>query len=923
MAQARPLVHALNAGEVSVAALARVDQEKAKLWAETQENLFPFTIGKAMMRPGTTYLGEADDSTNKVRGIEFVKSLDAQAGLELSDGLLRIWVDDELVTRASVTSSVTNGDFSASTGWTLATSGNSVANINSTVSGSLWMAVPNRGGVSSCTRSVSTSSAGTQHALRIVVTRGPVTFRCGSTSGGDDYIRETSLDTGVHSLAFTPSGTYHVHFSSRREAGVIVDSVQVESAGVLEFTAPWSEDELFEIQDDQSGDIVYLTHINWQTRQIERRGDASWSLALYKADDGPFTTRRTSAVRLKPGATRGNTTLTADAAFFRPEHVGAMFRLTHDRFDATFGLGGEGVYTDTWRVTGVLGSGASDIGRRFHYQTTGTWSGTITMQRSLDGEDSGFADYPYDDGAANDPNFTTNVSVTHQGFEPDDNNLIAWHRLGFLPGDYTSGSVQIAIQHSGTSGAGVCRVTAYSSSTVVEVEVLDDFKDTSYTENWQEGEFSDLRGWPSAVAFHDGRLVLVREDKFRASESDNFTAFNLDTEGDSASIQRDIASSGSVFNSNALIPLSRLVILTDGAEVVARSDAFDTPLTPTNIALKNASTIGSKAAAPARIDKHGFYIARSGIKVYKLVYNFEQQDYDSEDATELHEDLGSDHDGFTELSVQRHPQPYMWAPMVDGECAILLSSPKHQISAWIRFITRGVVESVYVLPAVTEDRVYMWVRRTINGVTKRFLEKLCLRSDALGWGTTKLADCGVFVEGPVSSVTAAHLANETGLVAWGTNSTTGVYGVIGTVSADGSAGSLSANGSGVISLGGTYADVFVGLPYRGRYKSAKLAYGAQGGTSLLTQKRVAQVGLSLVDVHRDALMVGPSFTKLTKYTIRSDSGAALGDDETVKGVHDAITQPLGGQWSTDSRVCFQVNAGHPATVCGIVVDMET
>lgn len=920
MAKSRPLVHALSAGEVSSAALARVDQEKAKLWAEVQENLFPFSIGKAMMRQGTTHLGEADDSTAKVRGIEFVKSLDAQAGLEFSDGLLRIWVDDALVTRASVTSTVTNGDFSSSAGWTLTTSGDSVANINSTVSGALWMAVPNRGGVSSCTRSVTTSSAGTQHALRIVVTRGPVTFRCGSTSGGDDYIEETTLDTGTHSLAFTPSGTYHVYFSTRREPGVIVDSIQVEAAGVLEFVAPWSEDELFEIQDDQSGDIVYLTHANWQTRKIERRGDASWSLVAYKFIDGPFTTNRTAVVRLKPAATRGNTTLTADANFFRPEHVGSLFRLTHERFDATFGIGGEESFTKPWRITGVIGNPSTELNDRdFTYTISGTWVGTLRNYRSVDSEDFGFKQFRREKSSAT-IDITANATYSNDD-DTESNNVIVWHKIGFEAGDYTSGSAQISVRYDGYFGSGVCRVTAYTSATSVDVEVLEDFKNTDYTENWQEGEFSDHRGWPTAVAFHDGRLTFVRDDKFRASESDAFTAFNLDTEGDSGSIQRDIATSGSVFNSNALIPLSRLVILTDGAEVVARSDAFDTPLTPTNIALKNASTIGSKAAAPARIDKRGYYIARSGIKVYQLVYNFEQQDYDSDDATELHEDLGEDHDGFTELSVQRHPQPYIWAPMGDGECAILLTSPKHQISAWFRFVTDGEVESVYVLPAVTEDRVYMWVKRTIDGQTKRFHEKLCLRSEARGQATTKLADCGVFTAGPVSSVTAAHLADETGLVAWGT--TGGVSGFIGTISADGTTGSLSADGSGVIALGATYTNVFVGLPYRGRYRSAELAYGAPGGTAMLANKIVQGVGLVLADTHRNALKVGPEFDKLTPFVIKSDTGTTLTDALAVKSHHRGKVQPASGQWSTDARLCFTVAAGHPATISGIVLDMDT
>lgn len=922
MAQAKPLVHSLNAGEVSAATLARVDQEKARLWAETQENLFPFTIGKAMMRQGTTYLGDADDHSRRVRELPFIKSLTAQAGIEMSDGLLRIWVDDELVTREAVTSTVTNGDFSSSAGWTLTTSGDSVANINSTVSGALWMAVPNRGGVSTCTRSVTTSSAGTEHALRIVVTRGPVTFRCGSTSGGDDYIEEATLDTGTHSLAFTPSGTYHVYFATRQEPGIIVDSIEVEAAGVLEFSTPWDEDELREIQFTQSADVMYLTHTAWQPRKIERRGDASWSLVLYKFEDGPFTTNPTAKVRIRPTATRGNTTLTADAPFFRSEHVGTLLRLTHDSRNGTFGLGGENVFTDAWRVSGVVNSGITPVERTFSYVTTGTWVGTVTMQRSLDGEDSGFHQVDYDASFGTDPDFTTNQTVSYDTAAAD-SNIVMWYRLGFESGDYTSGSILISVVYNGDTGAGIGRVTAFNSSTSVDVEVLEDFHDTSYTENWQEGEFSDRRGWPAAVTFHDGRLTFVREDKFRASESNDFTAFNLETEGDSASIQRDIATSGAVFQTNALLSLSRLNILTDGAEVPARSDAFDAPLTATNIAMKEADNVGSARRSPVKIGKNGYFIANSGIKLYRLIYNFEQQDYDAVDATELHEDLGEDHDGFEELAVQRHPQPYLWTVMGDGQCAILLTSPKHQVDGWFRLVTDGEVESVAIYPASLENRVYLWVKRTINGSTVRYREKLCLRSEALGAATTKLADCGTFAAGPVTSVTAAQLAGETGLVAWGTNSSTGVSGFIGTLSDDGSTGSLSANGSGVIQLGGTYTNVFVGLPYRGRYKSAKLAYGSEGGTSLMARKIISEVGLLMMDVHRDAIRVGPSFDRLIKYIIKSDTGIALTDALAVKETHDQILQPAGSSWSPDARVCVQINAGHPATIGGIAMAVKT
>jgi hypothetical protein len=916
MAQIRPLIHSFSAGEVSKATLARVDQEKAKLWAETQENLLPFAIGKAMMRPGTTYLG-ASASNNKARGLEFVKSIDATACLELTNLLLRVWVDDALVTRPSVTSTVTNGDFSSSAGWTLTTSGDATANINSTVSGALWLAVPNRGGLASCTRTVTTSSSGTQHALRIVVTRGPVTFRCGSTSGADDYIAETELDTGEHSLAFTPTGDYHPFFSSKREAGVIVDSVTVESSGVMTFSAPWTEAQIYAIQYDQSGDIVFLAHTSWQPRKIERRGDASWSLAKYEFYDGPFTTSRTSPTRLKTAAGRGNTTMTSENSFFKATHVGALFRLTHDRTDANWGLANSDVYTDAIRVSGA---GPTNDFVYSPVSMSTSFSGTITMQVSFDGRVSGFI------GTTTQENAVSFLSTADRSVAPGTtyDNVVHYYRFGIQSTDYTAGSAVIRIAYRGDGGSGVCRVTSTSTtSNTVNVEVLGDLKSYgNYVEAWQEGEFSDRRGWPSAVSFHDGRLIWQREDKFRASESDDFEAFNLDTEGDSGSIQRDVATSGSVHQTNWLLSLSRLIIGTDGAEVPVRSDAFDTPLTPTNCAFKNASTVGSGPYSPERLDKQGFFIARSGTGVYRLRYNFEQQDYDSDDVTELHEDLGDDHEGFFEIAAQRHPQPWLWFPMGDGQAAVLLHDPKQQLQGWVRVVTDGEIESIYVLPAATEDRVYAFVKRTINGSTVRYHEKLCLQSEAKGQATTKLADAGVFTSASSTAISASHLAGETGLVAWGT-SAGGISGFIGTLASNGQTGSLSCSTGGSIDLGAAYTNTFVGLPYIGKYKSAKLAYGAQGGTALMQNKIIPQVGLLLADVHKDAIKVGKDFSSLEQFIIRSESGATLSSSNYVVSSYDKPLQPAGGSWNTDSRVCLQVNAGHPATPLGLAMTVAT
>src|SRR5688572_32191184 len=88
-------VHAFNVGEVSEAALARTDQENLRLAAEVQENLLPYTVGKAIARPGTKYLGQTP-SDNQARLLPFVFAVSDVALLELTASTLRVWVNDTL-----------------------------------------------------------------------------------------------------------------------------------------------------------------------------------------------------------------------------------------------------------------------------------------------------------------------------------------------------------------------------------------------------------------------------------------------------------------------------------------------------------------------------------------------------------------------------------------------------------------------------------------------------------------------------------------------------------------------------------------------------------------------------------------------------------------------------------------------------------
>src|SRR3972149_1802947 len=107
------LKHTFSTGRISRAALNRVDKEGIRLFAERQENLAPYSIGRAIMRPGTRYL-ETSAGNTRPRLIPFVKGIDDVGLIEGGSGSMRVFIDDDPGTRGAVTAGIPNGDFSSS-----------------------------------------------------------------------------------------------------------------------------------------------------------------------------------------------------------------------------------------------------------------------------------------------------------------------------------------------------------------------------------------------------------------------------------------------------------------------------------------------------------------------------------------------------------------------------------------------------------------------------------------------------------------------------------------------------------------------------------------------------------------------------------------------------------------------------------------
>lgn len=880
MPKANVALHAFNRGIISPLALARTDLDRLRLSAETQTNFMPRTLGSMMLRPGLEYKG-ARKSNGQSVSLPFIFAADDMAEIELTGSVMRVWVDDALIERPAVTASVTNGDFTSDvTNWTDRDESGATSQW---VAGGYLSLQGNGTAEARRSQEVAVNETNTLHALRIVIERGPVELRMGTTAGDDSYISAT-LKTGTHSIAFTPAGNFFVEFASAKKYSVLVDSVAVESSGTLELPTPWGSSDLAKLRWDQSADVVFLACEGYQQRRIERRTDNSWSVVLFEPQDGPFGLINVTPISLTPSAITGDITLTASGNFFEASMVGELFKITSAGQLVQATASAENTFTNSVLVTGVGPS------RVFSYSVTGTWSGTVTLQRSVD-------DATWED-------VITIASNTSTTFDDKLDNVPYYYRLGIKTGEYTSGSAGLSISYSGGSLTGIAKVTSYTSATQVGCIVLQDLGGTDATRDWYRSQWSEKLGWPTATALYEGRLWFAGKSGIWGSVSDGYESFDNDEAGDAGPINRVIGQ-GPVDYINWLAPVQRLIMGSTLSEISCRSTSFDEPLTPTNFNLKNADTQGSAAIPPVMDGTRVVYVQRSKNKIYQLQYDIQNNDYGAVDLSELAPEVGLP--SITRVAIQRQPDTRIHCVRADGKVAILVKDDAESTLAWTLFETEGEVEDVYVFPGDVEDSVYYTVKRTINGSAVRYREKWALESEGEGGTSNKLADSFYYYSGAATTTITglSHLEGEE-VVVWGNGK---------------DLGTKTVSGGQITGLSESVTTACVGLPYTAQYKSTKLAYASGMGTALNQKKKLDQFGIVAQNLHHEGLQYGPTFDELWDLPQVKDFQDVA--DDTVYSSFDEETFPGGGHWTTDARLCLQAQAPRPCTLLACVMGIAT
>ncbi len=869
-----PLV-SFNGGEIGKEAMARVDLDVYSTCAEVFENALPLLSGGMIKAPGTIVSDETP-SSNPAIVRPFIYNVDDTLTLEFSSNVIRVDLDGGTIQVEGAAATVSAPADNTSTGGSSVSGGGDLA------------CYCVSGGLAKGRWAITTSQPSLAATFTFTVYRRPVKVQVGTGVSTANLMAERTFYPGNHVITVTPgAGTYYIQVMLDEPGSAVMTAPVRMAPGDLRIPSPYVSASFRSLRYRQSNNAYYLFHPEHRPLVLERYSNYDWSLRFLRPERGPFEPVNSKEITLTPNARVGSAVIDATKAIFTANMVGKLIELTHSGQVRSRNINGNSQTVDSIRVVGA------GTDRAFTVEVVGTFTGNVLLERSI----------------GNETNWQTYATYTAAGTNPVNDGLddqIIYYRLN--SSGWASGSADVVLTYSLGETTGRCEIIIYNSATQVIAEIFDDerFGAVSATSLWSLGSWGDDVGWPAAGTFQDGRLHLVAEDRYWFSETDDYEGFEVGVESDNAGNRRMAVGNSS--NTSRWIEASdRIMVGTSGETMQIRSSALDEAITPSNVNLRGGKAKGVANAQPIVVDDRVVYISRNAKRLMQTYPNGDK--FGLDDLTYLHKHIagrGHNSSGFVEIAYQEEPEPRIYCIREDGELAILTFKPDQQVYAWSRYIepTGGAFESVCVTPGTPEDHIDIVVSRNIDGVEKRFRERFAPQDFDDSIEAVRVQSAVIYDGVSTDTITGLdHLEGAT-VAVW----------------ANGRVHEDCVVSGGQITLGYAVTHAVVGLNYVGKWKSAKLAYGARYGTALGQDKKIERAGVIVLETPIGAVGYGRNFEALDWLTGEYEDGMIM--DEPVTLISAEISQPFAGATEPDARFCLVMDKPAPATVLAIVPNVN-
>ena len=265
-----------------------------------------------------------------------------------------------------------------------------------------------------------------------------------------------------------------------------------------------------------------------------------------------------------------------------------------------------------------------------------------------------------------------------------------------------------------------------TTTTIIDDNISPDF---SRTPPIHENDFVGTGNYPGAVSYFEQRRVFAGTNNapqsiwMTKSGTESNMSFGLPIRDDDRIEFKVAAREANTIRH--IVPLTQLLLLTGSAEWRVTSVNSDA-ITPTSISVKPQSYVGANNSQPVIVNNSLVYGAARGGHVRELGYNWQANGFITGDLS-----LRSPHlfDNLTilDMSLAKAPIPVVWMVSSNGKLLGLTYVPEQQIGAWHQHDTDGSFESVACVSEGDDDVTYCVIKRTINGVSKRYVERMGTR----------------------------------------------------------------------------------------------------------------------------------------------------------------------------------------------------
>lgn len=495
----------------------------------------------------------------------------------------------------------------------------------------------------------------------------------GYSNGEYVYINGVAGQLEVNNRTYIVSGATTNTFQLQDLDGNDVDG-STWSAGtggtvarVYEISSPYVTADLLRLKFAQTADVLTIVHPSYQPRNLARTSDTSWSL---------------------------NTTSGGGA--------GTGPSLTGAAGDALISTGASGSDTERYRIT------------------------TFNKVTGVE---------------------TTGRAITISSVNAASNKTLRWRVIGAAPGSFGVGDEDVEfnvykwdddqnkfglldiVENVATSASNVLLT---NSDTVVYTDTNGTIDFSVSLPSSRDTLFTASDDYPGAIGYIQQRRMYAATnndpEKVWGSRIGSFSLFTTFRSPVQDNDPLEFIVAGSKVNEvRHLVNLAKAVVMTQsGSWVLEGNDA--NALTPTQIYPKQHSYRSVAHLRPLIIDDSVVYLDGRQSIVRDLGYQVQADGYRGDDLSIFSSHL-FDAKTVVDWDYAENPNSIVWAARSDGAFLGFTYIKEQSMFAWHRHdFDGGEAERVCSVPEDTEDGVYFVVKRTINGATRRYIERFRKRT---------------------------------------------------------------------------------------------------------------------------------------------------------------------------------------------------